>query len=213
VYSILWDLYDSAADSSDTIELGFAPLWNVLINEQRTTPAYTTIFPFVTALKAARPGDVAAINALLAAQNIDGTDAWGTGETHVPTSVPADVALPLYTTITRGGGPVTLRTVNDEGVDNKLGNHRFLRFTPTTSASVTVSLSTTNATNDPDFTMKRSGIYVLYEDDPPPGPEVNQVPLGVTSGTTYVLDVYDCDNGCPGSEETGGDYDLTVTIN
>jgi hypothetical protein len=211
MYSIIWDLYDSAADANDTVALGFAPIWSVLINEQRTTPAYTTIFPFVTALKAARPGDASAINTLLAAQNINGTDAWGTGETHVPTSVPGNVALPLYTTITRGGGAVTLRTVNDEGVDNKLGNHRFLRFTPSASGSVTVSLSTTNSTNDPDFTMKRSGTYVLNEVDQPPGPETGTT--NVTNGTTYVLDVYDCDNGCPGSEEVGGDFDLTVTIN
>jgi hypothetical protein len=76
---------------------------------------------------------------------------------------------------------------------------------------VTVSLSTTNVSNDPDFSMKRSGTYELYEDDPPPGPESGTT--AVTNGTTYVLDVYDCDNGCPGSEEIGGDYDLTVTIN
>jgi len=213
VYSLLWDFYDSAADANDNVALGFAPLWNVLVNEQRTTPAYTTIFPFVTALKNAQPADAGAIDTLLAAQNINGIDEWGTGETHVPTSVPGDVALPLYTTITRGGGAVTLRTVNDEGVDNKLGDHRYLRFTPSgIGTTATVSVSTTNATNDPDFTMMRSGTFVLYEDDLPPGPEVGG-PVAVTNGTTYVLDVYDCDNGCPGSEEVGGDYDLTVTIN
>jgi len=211
VYSLLWDFYDSAADANDNIALGFAPLWSIMVGEQRTTPAYTTIFPFVTALKAAHPLDAAAINTLLAAQNINGTDAWGSGESHVPTSIPAIAALPLYTTITRGGGPVILHTVNNEGVDNKLGNHRFLRFATATSATVAVSVSTTNPSNNPDFTMKRRSTYVLYEDDLSPGPETGTT--AVTNGTTYVLDVYDCDNGCPGSEELGGDYDLTVMIN
>ena len=99
MWSILWDLYDSAADANDTLALGFAPIWNVLTGAQRTTPAFTTIFSFITALKAARPGDAAAINTLVAAQNIDGIDAFATGETHVPTNdVAAAAALPLFTT-------------------------------------------------------------------------------------------------------------------
>ena len=59
VWSILWDLYDTAADANDTLALGFAPMWQVLTGPQRTTPAFTTIFPFITALKVARPGDAA----------------------------------------------------------------------------------------------------------------------------------------------------------
>ena len=78
VWSILWDLYDPVADANDNLSLGFAPLWSVLTNEQRTTPALTSIFSFIAALKAARPGDATAINTLLFAQNIDNvTDAFG----------------------------------------------------------------------------------------------------------------------------------------
>ena len=211
VYSILWDLYDSAADANDTVSLGFAPLWNVLIDAQKTTPAFTTIFPFITALKTAQPAAASAIDALVLAQNINGTDAYGAGETHVPTSIPNNAALPLYTTIPGAGGSVVLRTVDDGGRGNKLGNHRFVRFTPSTSRSVTVTLATTSADNDPDFRMRRPGQFELLEDDPPPGPETGLVP--VTAGTTYVLDIYDCANGCGSLQGTSGDYDLTVTIN
>ena len=211
VFSILWDLYDSNADANDNVALGFAPLWSVLIGAQRTTPAYTTIFPFITALRAARPAEAGAITALVAAQNIDGSDAFGAGETHVPLGFPSNAALPLFTTITRGGAPVVLHTVDDFGVDNKLGNHRFLRFTPSVSGSVTITLATSNPTNDPDYRMQRAGTFVLIEDDPPPGPETGSV--SGTAGTTYVLDVYDCDNGCSNPQGTSGDYDLTVTIN
>jgi hypothetical protein len=30
---------------------------------------------------------------------------------------------------------------------------------------------------------------------------------------TYVIDVYDCGNGCVPAEAASGDFDLTVTIN
>ena len=32
VWSILWDVYDTNADTDDTVALGFAPIWNVLVN-------------------------------------------------------------------------------------------------------------------------------------------------------------------------------------
>ena len=35
----------------------------------------------------------------------------------------------------------------------------------------------------------------------------------VVAGTTYVLDVHDCANGCAGMQGVAGDYNLTVTIN
>jgi hypothetical protein len=59
--------------------------------------------------------------------------------------------------------------------------------------------------------MRRPGTFDLREDDPPPGPETGSP--SVTNGITYVLDVYDCDNGCSSPQGTSGDYNLTVTIN
>ncbi|HEU4780220.1 MAG TPA: hypothetical protein VFS58_10100, partial [Steroidobacteraceae bacterium] len=216
VFSILWDLYDNAADTNDNLALGFAPIWQVLTGAQRSTPAYTTIFSFIAALKASRPaGEAGAIDTLVSAQNIDATniDAFGVGETHIPTNVAAAAALPLFTTISVGGGPVIVRTVNDAGVHNKLGGRRFLRFTPSASGSVTITLTSSNTNSpDPDFTLRRSGTYLLIEDDTTPQPETGTV--NVTAGTTYVLDVYDCANGCDNATANGsGDFDLTITIN
>jgi hypothetical protein len=213
VWSILWDLYDTPADANDTLALGFAPMWSVLTGAQRTTPAFTTIFSFISALKTARPGDATAINTLLLAQNIDSVaDAFGTGETHWPTSVANAAALPLYTNITSGGGPVIVSNVDDAGNYNKLGNHRFLRFTASATGSVTITLNSSNPSSaDPDFWLLRAGTILLIEDDGPPQPETGT--LSATNGTTYVLDVYDCANGCPGQQGTAGDYNLTTTIN
>jgi hypothetical protein len=76
-----------------------------------------------------------------------------------------------------------------------------------------VSLTSSNPNNaDPDFIMQRSGTIILIEDDPPPQPETGG-PVSVTAGTSYVLDVHDCANGCSGMQGVAGDYDLSVTIN
>jgi hypothetical protein len=219
VWAILWDLYDNANDGADTVSLGFAPLWSVLTGEQRTTPAFTTIFSFLTALKTGRSaGELAAMNTLVSAQNIrfSDIDAFATTETFVP--VPPFVqnidVLPVYATITAGGGPVIVRNVDDAGRQNSLGARRFLRFTPASGGTRTVTLTTSNAdaNADPDFTLQRAGTYLMIEDDQPPQPETGTSP-NLVGGTTYVLDVYDCANGCDTEQGTPGNYNLTVTIN
>lgn len=213
VWSILWDLYDNVADTNDTLAMGFQPLWNVLINEQRTTRAFTSIFSFISALKAANPGSATAIDTLLAAQNISTvTDAFGTGETHVPTPVAAAAALPLYTPITVGGPSVVLRNVDDAGRYNTLGNRRFLRFTLPTARTITITVSSSNTANpDPDFLVYRNGAFLRLGFDPPPQPETETI--NNAAAGDYLIDVYDCANGCDEEEGTPGDYDITVTVN
>ncbi|MEJ0100237.1 MAG: hypothetical protein WDO12_11070 [Pseudomonadota bacterium] len=212
VYSMLWDLYDGTNDGGDTISLGFAPIWAALTGAEATTPAFTTIFSFIDSLKQQRPGDAAAINALLATQNIDGAnlDAFGSNETHSP----LPNTLPLYTSITRGGGAVTLHTTDDAGRDNKLGDHRFLRFDSAAAGTITVTATTSNTNDgDPDFIVQNREQYVPVENPPNSQHSDSVSGLAVTTATTYVIDAYDCANGCTSAEGTPGDYDLTVTIN
>ncbi|MEO6080017.1 MAG: PKD domain-containing protein [Steroidobacteraceae bacterium] len=211
VVSILWDLYDSVSDGSDNISLGFAPIWAAMTGDQRNTPAFTSIFSFITALKAAQPGSAALINTLVAAQNINAAsiDAFATAETNAP----FPNMLPLYANITRGGGPVIVRSIDDGGHFNKAGNGGLLRFVATSTGPVTVTLTTSNpaVNSDPDFFVQRSGILVALGDDGAPQPETET--FNVTAGTTYVINAYDCANGCDTVQGTPGDYDLTVTIN
>ena len=147
MWSILWDVYDNVADANDTLSLGFTPIWNVLTAQQRNTPAFTTIFSFITGLKAQNAGSSTAIDTLVAAQNINATniDLYGTNETHSPTEVPANAALPVYALATIGGPAVVVRTVDDAGHHNKLGNRRFVRFTLNTTRNVTITASSSNA--------------------------------------------------------------------
>jgi hypothetical protein len=218
VWSILYDIYDSTSDTNDTLSLGLQPIWDVLVGDQKDTPAFTTIFSFVASLKAAQPDQAAAINTLVAAQNIDAAsiDAFATGETHYPNSpnliVDRDAALPLYSTAVLGV-PLQLRNVNDAGRHNKLGNRRYVRFNVPTTRDVTITLATSNATdNDPDFILWRAGgAFENAGTDPPPGPEtlaIQDLPAG-----NYLLDVYDCANGCDTEQGSSGDYTLTLTIN
>jgi len=211
VSAILWDLFDTPSDANDTLALGMLPLWNVMTNAQRTTPAVASIFSFIDGLKAARPADAAAINQLVAAQNIDASliNAFATSETHTP--IPG--TLPLFTDIGLGT-PVVVRSFDDGGHYNRLGNHRLLRFTPASSGSVTIRLTTSNPdpNADPDFMVYRAGTRVAAATSPPPQ-AAETTSLSVTAGSTYIIDAYDCANGCSAVEGTAGDYDLTVTIN
>lgn len=82
VQSILYDLYDDDSafiNDADGISLGFSPLYSVLVNQQKNTPAMTSIFSFIKSLK----DDVGLIPAanidnLLSIQGIDVvTDIYG----------------------------------------------------------------------------------------------------------------------------------------
>jgi len=213
VWSLLWDLYDSNADANDSVALGFPAIWNVLINDQRATPAFTSIFSFIKAAKDENPGSAAAIDALLAAQNTSSiTDIWGTGETHVPAPVAAAAALPLYTDITIGGPAVIVRNVDDAGTYNMLGNHRYLRFNVASTRSVTVTAASSNPDQqaDTDFRVWRAGTLIKAGEDPP---SANEKETFTATPGTYLIDVYDCANGCSTAQGTAGDYNITVTVN
>lgn len=223
VWSILWDLHDAVSDGADNISIGFAPIWQVMTDAQQTTPAMTSIFSFATALKTARPGDAAGIDALLAAQNIDaaGIEPFASTQTNVPFAN----LLPLYPTITPGV-PVNVTNVgtrtSPERVYNKAGNRSFLRFTPAANATVNISVVTSNtnvapSTADPDFLVWRSGVLVAVEDDAPSSEPTRTETgaLNVQAGQTYIIEAYDCANGCAADPVQGiaGEYTLTVTIN
>ncbi|MEO8064352.1 MAG: hypothetical protein ABI821_16575 [Pseudomonadota bacterium] len=223
VWSILWDVFDGGAEANDTVALGFAPMWSVLTNAQRDTPAFTSIFSFITALKAANPTSATAIDTLVAAQNITTAtmDAFGSTETHVPTGVPSIGALPVYANATVGGGAVVLQNINDKGLYNTIGNHRFVKLTVAAAQLVTITVTTSNpnANADPDFQLFRKGVnQIAFPGGQGSSVGVETFPITLQPGI-YVLDVYDCANGClppdPGDPSNGtpGDYALTVTIN
>ncbi|MDQ2641895.1 MAG: hypothetical protein M3Y79_15100, partial [Pseudomonadota bacterium] len=221
VWSILWDLYDPVGEVNDSVAMGFAPIWEVMTGAQRTTPAMTSIFSFAAALKVVRPEDVAGIDALLTAQNITAAGIEPFAGTQANT--PFTDMLPLYRTITPAlaVNVTNTGTRTPERLYNKAGNRTFLRFVPTTSGSVNISVVTSNtnvspAAADPDFWVFRNGVPVAAAQDSPldePARTENGT-LSVTAGQTYIIDAYDCANGCAADPVQGiaGNYILTVTV-
>ena len=137
-----------------------------------------------------------------------------TGETHVPTNVSAADALPLYTTITASGTPVVVRNVNDAGVDNKLGNRRFLRFTPTITGPVTMTLTFVEPEQcRPGFPVQRSGTYRAHRRRPAAAAG-DRHRLGDRRHHLRARRLRLRQRLRPRMQGDGsGDYDLTVTIN
>ena len=221
VWSILWDVFDNDGEAGDTVTLGFTPIWNVLVGPQKTTPAFTTIFSFLTELKNLNASSAAAINTLVAAQNINAAniDIFGSQETSVPTPFTSNEVIPIYATATLNV-PTTLRTTNRGGptaIDtsgNKLSNHRFIKFTAT-GANVTITATSNSplATRDVDFLVYRASPFAFYR-SAQSGPAASEILSNMpTAAGDYLIDVYDCANGCDPAEGTPGVYDLTVTIN
>jgi hypothetical protein len=217
VWSFLWDLVDPVSGpnmDNDGIALGFGPIWQIMTGAQRTTPALTSIFSFVTALKEARPAEAALIDARMAMNNIVGAtmDAFATTETNAPV---ANI-LPLYTTLAPGTPAVAFSTGSaGDNRYNKAGNRRFYRYSPAATGPVTISLTSSNANadRDPDFIVINQGNAIALGWDPPAATETEAVNL--QAGQTYIIDAYECSNGCRPDPPQGtpGDYNLTVTIN
>ncbi len=163
VQAILYDIYDGLVD--DTTNLGLAPIYEVLTNEQKGTEAFTSIFSFITYLKENNPAQVAQINSLVSEQQIvTNTDIWGTNETNNGGNVEN---LPVYITISPNNSPVEACTNTTNGDDrNKLGNHRFLRLNVASSGSYTLRLTPTVAnTNDVDAYIYSRGSLVAFNED------------------------------------------------
>ena len=94
----------AATFAVDDLALGFAPIWAAFTTEQRTTRALTSVFPFVNALKVARPADQSHDRQLddVAAHRGRSRDDYGTGQTNF--------GLPTQRTPARGRGGFPLRS-------------------------------------------------------------------------------------------------------
>jgi hypothetical protein len=176
--SLIFDLYDDGRDVPpgslivDDLALGFAPLWRAFTGEHGTTRALTSVFPFVNALKTARPADGALIDNLTTSQRIARVDdAYGTGQTNfgVPTRRTAlEVSLDFNTVYGNVAVGATLQNVCSlddytsalTGAQNKLASRRYVRFTVTSPGPHTISVrarAPLNAPADPDLVLHLGG--------------------------------------------------------
>ena len=219
--SLLFDLYDNGRDvppgvstAVDDLALGFAPIWAALTTEQRTTRALTSVFPFVHALKTARPADAALIDSLTASQQIAAiTDEYGTGQTNfgVPTQRTAqEVALDfstVYDSLAVGATLQNVCSLSDytsglTGAENKLASRRFVRFTVANPGVHTITArarAPLNGAADPDLVLHRGDGEILESSEPSScGQSTPESCVETFSPTLvagdYVLEVYEWTN-------------------
>lgn len=153
VVSIMYDLWDSPLLDDDGGSLGFTPLFEVFLDEQRNTPAFTSVFSFMAALKSRNPDRISFIDSLMAQHNINGTGAYGSYESN-DSKNPGDApdVLPIYTDITPDGTVVQLCSndlidLNHDG--NKLAVHRYLRLPLAEPGRYRVHVDTINPESSP----------------------------------------------------------------
>jgi hypothetical protein len=220
VQSLLLDIFDpvkTSETSGDNVNLGFGPIYDVLVADQRTTQTLTTLHSFSKYLRDLNAGSAAGIDGLLNYhQVVSGAslDKWGTNETNAASSrtdgLDASVRnsiLPIYKVGLPVGTPVNLcvDVDPDEGDYNKLGNRQFIRFTVPTTGNYQITSSTTDSpagsTPDPDMILWNQGATHYAFDAPNPVEEF--------CGTGQTFDFGSCSGGYL-PLQTGVDYVLEV---
>jgi len=149
IQRILYDIYDSHNDGDDTLSLGFEPIYNVMIGAEKTTPAFTSIFTFITALQNANPSISSKIDTILSSEDI----------THIDDIYGSSQKNDLYTNI-QVGNTLNICTSGEYGRGNKLDNHKFIRFTINNSGNYNVNVQQTNGNNsDPNFSVYKTSPF------------------------------------------------------
>ncbi|MDI1479721.1 hypothetical protein [Polyangium sp. y55x31] len=200
VQNVVFDAYDGNAEAFDGVELKLQGVYSVLIGDLKSTPAMTTLFPFVAGLKSAHPEAATAIDALVAHHGAGSSfgvdpvaDAWGTGETHAADD---PGALPVFVPVAVNES-VTLTLIG--GLDPALlGQNRFLRVKGT-GGTLKVSSS---STSDVDLYVYLRG-KELDNAESTSGDET--VSFSTTAGEDYVVNV-------AGYGEISGPYEVKIEV-
>lgn len=197
VAEVLWDLFDPANEPGDTVALGFTPIYNAIASEKNTN-ALTSIFPFISALRTQNPAQSSAIGTLLTNESINGTDEFGSGETHDGGD---SSVLPIYRSIALGDAVNVCSTLfNGNESANKLGNDKFFKFTISSTALVTITATgaaaptggTSIAATDPDIYVYKQGSFEAVGNGTGSSESIAQHSF---APGTYIIDVFDADLG------------------
>jgi len=195
VQRILYDLYDKTNEAHDKTSLGFKPMYKVLVGKERNTPAFTSIFSFIDALKRENPSQKRNIDKTVAYEKINKiSDAYGSNRTNSGNS---NNAVPIYKNLTLGSSVIAC-TRNNYGVYNKLGNRDFIKIKIDSDGTYKFSANSNNYSADPDMilyqtTYPHKDIAISsYEGQP------NDTLMVSLKKGDYLLDVYDAsfNNSC-----------------
>ncbi len=182
IQKILYDLYDSHNDGGDTLSLGFKPIYDVLVGSQKTTPAFTSIFSFITYLKENNPSAINKIDDILANENIES----------IQNIYGSTIDSDLYSDMSNGS--INICTYSQYGRGNKLYNHRYIRFSISQNGNYTVRVKQSDGSNsDPDFSLYKTAPFINMgaSEESVFGVESHSYSL---SSDDYLLDISDYNN-------------------
>jgi len=191
IQRILYDLYDSKDDGADRLSLGLKPIYETLIHGERNTPAFTSLFSFIDALKKANPNATSKIDAITANENIATIeDAYGSNRI---TNL-IEGSLPLYHELNLNKTIGNLCTLNHYGVYNKINNHKYVRFNITQEGTYPIQVKQSNGrSSDPEFTLFKTSPFENISTNESGEKGIEKASLALTSGE-YLLDIYDSNN-------------------
>jgi hypothetical protein len=188
VQHILYDLFDNSNEEEDNLSLGFAPLHHVFVGKQKQTPAFTSIFSFIDALKRENNESATQIDQIVAKEGIGSiTDAYGRGRIILPSEEPySDLVVGTTLNI------CTTNRYGNLGSRNKLSNHKYITFTLAESGEYILRVKRNNGTgSDPDFFLSKTSpdfTFIGTAESPLGDIEEIKTPL---EGGDYLLDISD----------------------
>ena len=193
VQELLWDAFDGTGGISDAdadgVALGFAPLYQVVIGQQKTFSGFTSIYSFLYHLKLQNPSIAAAMTTLEANENIGPHDAY---QQTTP-------GLARYTQVPTSGTALTtdvdgnsLTTYDDYGpmsatsAGNRLYNR--LLFSAVAPSTGTFRIRATPLTGSHDLILRRPTLFSPNVADAVYGGS-EYLDFNATAGTTVVFSV------------------------
>ena len=196
IQRILYDLYDSNNDGSDNLSLGFEPIFDAMVDKERNTPAFTSIFSFIHALKSENSGHAHAIDQVVASEQISSIrDEYGNYRTNTANGTHTE---PIYRTLEIGKW-ITQCNKNRHGVYNKLGNRTFIKVNIPSSGYYSFTAQPYGGEyGDPDLVIYKAE-YPLDSMGMSPleGSSSDTLELNLNPGN-YLVEVYDASfrNSC-----------------
>jgi len=210
VQSILYDIFDNRNDGADQISFGLSPLYETFISDTyQSVDVAATLYSYLDILERESGIDIEAIRALKRGQQIFGTGPLGVGETN---NGGLATNLPVYRPIAADGNPVTICSVNDNGIFNRLGNRLFLEFNVSTRSNFNFDMQRISGPTgrDPDFRIFNRGRVIAGGISPDRDRETASITLNPGQYMISALD--DFNIRINDEDETGADSCFNLTI-
>lgn len=207
IQAILYDLFDDSNDGNDPINLGFAPIMQVLTSEEYLGfNGYASIYPFLDQLKQQQPQQATAIEALAQSYQVNGSGGFGDGETNNGGSA---IVLPIYHSM-NVGQTINLCSDSDYNNYNGMDIRRFVRIELPQTRNYQFSAVKTNGlfSSNPQIRISQAGRGVSWL-----GSGANNTETGerYLEAGQYILEIYEQANADSNDSNDGlVCFDLSV---